>query len=317
MEFRDYYKILGIEPEADRKAITSAYRRLARKYHPDVSNQQDAEEKFKEIAEAYAVLKDSEKRAEYDELRKYGTAGHEYQPPPGWQSGSTGYSGEYRPGDEGFSDFFDAIFGAGARQGGGSAGRGGFSARGQDIEVEMPIFLEDTLKGVSRPVSLSIPQYTLEGRGPNVEKTLSVKIPKGVADGERVRLKGQGAPGIGNGPPGDLYLHIRFAPHPVFDVENHDLIITVPVAPWEAALGKKVSVPTLDGAISLTIPANSQSGQRLRAKGKGLPARKGAGDLYAVLNVVMPPGSDENMKSQWRDLEKAADFDARRGWGNK
>jgi curved DNA-binding protein len=317
LEFRDYYKILGVEPDADRKAVTGAYRRLARKYHPDVSSEGDAEEKFKEIAEAYAVLKDKGKRAEYDELRKYGTSGGEYRPPPGWQHESTGGAGPFNPGDEGFSEFFDTIFGAAARQGGHSSGRGSFNAKGQDVEVEMPIFLEDTLSGASRPVSFSISQYSLEGRLPNIDKSLNVKIPKGITDGERVRLKGQGAPGIGDGPPGDLYLHIRFVPHPVFDVEDHDLIVTVPLAPWEAALGKKISVPTLDGEINLTIPANSQSGQRLRARGKGLPTRKGSGDLYALLNVVMPERSDKKMQGYWRELEEAASFDPRRDWRKK
>jgi curved DNA-binding protein len=318
LEFRDYYKALGVEPEVDEKAITQSYRRLARKYHPDVSKQDDAEEKFKEIAEAYAVLKDKEKRAEYDELRKYGASGREYQPPPDWQQRHAGRSYEFSPEDEGFSDFFDAIFGEAARRGQQRGAGTGYAAKGQDVEVEMPIFLEDTLSKSTRPISLSIPQYSPEGRRlPDLEKTLNVKIPRGVSDGERVRLKAQGAPGIGGGQPGDLYLHIRYVPHPLFDVQDHDLIVTVPLAPWEAALGKKISVPTLEGDISLTIPANSQSGQRLRARGKGLPKREGAGDLYALLNVVMPVSSNDSMKKYWQELEKAAAFDARRDWRKK
>jgi curved DNA-binding protein len=318
VEFRDYYKVLGVESGADKKAITKAYRRLARKYHPDVSTRKDAEEKFKEIAEAYAVLRNKEKRAEYDELRKYGTSGGEYQPPPGWQARHAGGAHEFSPGDEGFSEFFDAIFGAAAGRGRPPGSGGGFSGRGQDVEVEMPIFLEDTLSKSTRPISLSIPRYSAEGRRlPDVAKTLNVRIPKGVSDGERVRLKGQGAPGIGGGAAGDLYLHIRFVPHPVFDVEDHDLIVTLPLAPWEAALGKKISVPTLEGEINLTIPANSQSGQRLRARGKGLPMRDGAGDLYALLKVVMPGQNDDEMKAHWQALEKAAGFNARKNWRKK
>ena len=318
MEFRDYYKVLGVDSGADKKAITQAYRRLARKYHPDVSTRKDAEEKFKEIAEAYAVLRDKEKRAEYDELRKYGTSGGEYQPPPGWQERHAGRAYEFSPGDEGYSEFFDAIFGAATGRGRPPGSGGGFSARGQDVEVEMPVFLEDTLSKSTRPISLGIPQYSAEGRRlPDVARTLNVRIPRGVSDGERVRLKGQGAPGIGGGAAGDLYLHVRFVPHPVFDVEDHDLIVTLPLAPWEAALGKKISVPTLEGEINLTIPADSQSGQRLRARGKGLPMREGAGDLYALLKVVMPGQNDDGMKAHWRELEKAAGFDARKNWRKK
>lgn len=320
MEFKDYYKILGVEPTADAKAIKTAYRKLARKYHPDVSEQHDAEERFKEVTEAYEVLGDAKKRAEYDEIRQYGGAhGQQFRPPPGWESAAGGFQGggfgEFETGD--FSDFFEAIFGGGARrQRSGPRRTGGaFSSRGQDVEIDMPIFLEDTLAEESKQINYSLPHYGVDGaRLEDVTKTLKVKIPKGVSNGERIRLKGQGAPGLGDGPAGDLYLRIRLVPHPLFDVEGHNLVITVPLAPWEAALGTKVTVPTLQGKIQLTIPPDSQSGRRLRIKGRGLPSKAGQGDLYAVLNVVMPPKTSEESRGLWQQLAEKAQFDPRAQW---
>lgn len=315
MEFKDYYKILGVDAEADNKAIKSAYRKLARKYHPDVSDHHDAENQFKEVTEAYEVLKDKAKRAEYDELRQYGGAQQEFRPPPGWQpSGSARNDGgsHYQ---EDFSDFFSSVFGAaGGAQGGGFQGRQSFNQRGQDIETELPIFLEDTLSEGSQTISYNLPHHDNQGRATEVNKKLNVKIPRGVADGERIRLKGQGAPGVGTGASGDLYLRIRLVPHPLFDVEGHNLIITLPIAPWEAALGAKVTLPTLSGKIQLTIPANSQSGQRMRVKGKGLPSKQHQGDLYAILKVVMPTTNNESIKEQWQALAELAPFDPRAEW---
>ena len=312
MDFKDYYKILGVEPTADDKAIKTAYRKMARKYHPDVSKETGAEAKFKEASEAYEVLKSAEKRAEYDDLRKYGQQGRPFQGPPGWQGRGApqGGFGDEAGGD--FSDFFSSIFGGRAQQGRAqSAGR-----RGQDVEMELPIFLEETLSTESKQVSFKVAQQSADGqRMPDITKTLNVKIPAGVADGERIRLKGQGAPGVGGGANGDLYLIIRLAPHPLFDVEGHDLIITVPLTPWEAALGAKVAVPTLTGKIHLTIRPDSQSGQRLRVKGNGLVDKKGQrGDLYAQLKVVMPTFSDEETKAIWQSLAEKAAFDPRVQW---
>ena len=315
MEFKDYYKILGVDAEADKKAIKTAYRKLARKYHPDISDHHDAENQFKEVTEAYEVLKDNAKRAEYDEIRQYGEPQQEFRPPPGWQpSGSARGDGEnYHKGD--FSDFFSSIFGAeGGSQTSGFGGRQPSSQRGQDIETELPIFLEDTLAEDTKTISYHLPHYDNEGRVTEVNKTLNVKIPPGVTDGERIRLKGQGASGIGEGASGDLYLRIRLVPHPLFDVEGHNLIITLPIAPWEAALGGKVTLPTLSGKIRLTIPANSQSGQRLRVKGKGLASKQLQGDLYAVLKVVMPTLNNESIKEQWQKLAEIALFDPRAEW---
>ncbi len=315
MEFKDYYKILGVDSEADNKAIKTAYRKLARKYHPDVSDHHDAESQFKEVAEAYEVLKDNVKRAEYDEIRQYGGGQQEFRPPPGWQPSDSarGDGGSHHQGD--FSDFFSSIFGAGGGpQASDFSGRQPFSQRGQDIETELPIFLEDTLSENSKTISYHLPHYDNEGRVTEVNKTLNVKIPLGVVNDKRIRLKGQGAPGIGEGASGDLYLRIRLVPHPLFDVEGHNLIITLPIAPWEAALGGKVTLPTLSGKIQLTIPANSQSGQRLRVKGKGLPSKQLQGDLYAVLKVVMPTSSNESIKDQWQQLAELAPFDPRAEW---
>lgn len=317
MEFKDYYKILDIDPTADKKAIKTAYRKLARTYHPDVSDHHDAEEKFKEVAEAYNVLKDTERRAEYDEIREYGTHGQRFQPPPNWQSSrqSSGGDGAQFQGD--FSDFFSSIFGAGG-DGGSQGARSGFSfdEKGQDIETDMPVFLEDTLLDTTKKVSYRLPHRDSGGRITEVKKTLNVKILAGVSDGERIRLKGQGAQGGGNGPSGDLYIRIRLVPHPLFDVEAHNLIITVPLAPWEAALGAKIQVPTLAGKINLSIPANSQTGQRLRIKGKGLVRQGGYGDLYAVLKIVMPSTANDEIKQQWEQLASKAAFNPRTEWSN-
>lgn len=316
MEFKDYYAALGVEPDADEKAIKTAYRKLARKYHPDVSKEPDAEAHFKEVSEAYEVLKSPEKRAEYDELRRYGPQGPQFEAPPGWQPRG-GFDGPPPGHEQDFSDFFEQIFGARA---GAGAQRQPRAHRGQDVEMEVPLFLEETLSGESRPISFSLPSYDEYGRKlPPQNKTLNVKIPIGTADGERIRLKGQGAPGVNGGPPGDLYLAIRLVPHPVFDVDGRDLIVTVPVTPWEAALGAKVEVPTLGGRINLGIPANSQTGQRLRIKGKGLPNKgdAAAGDLYAVLKVVMPKASDEATRKLWEELADKAAFDPRAEWGKR
>lgn len=318
MEFKDYYAILGVADSADAKTIKTAYRKLARKYHPDVSREADAEDKFKEVAEAYEVLGDAEKRAEYDEVRQYRQAGGGFEVPPGWQrSAPRGDFSEGRARD--FSDFFEAVFGSAGRGAGfqGHAREAGY--RGQDVEMDLPIFLEDTLADESKKIVYQIPQYDAAGRHlADISKTLNVKIPPGVADRERIRLKGQGAPGVGGAPNGDLYLIIRLVPHPLFDVEGHNLIITVPLAPWEAALGTKVMLPTLKGKIQLTIPANSQNGQRLRIKGKGLVSKLGgSGDLFAVLKVVMPSRHDTATQELWRQLAEHAGFDPRREWGKR
>lgn len=322
MDFKDYYKILGVEPTADEKAIKTAYRKLARKYHPDVSKEKDAEDKFKEASEAYEALSNADKRAEYDELRKYGQHGRPFQGPPGWQGRGGGFHDE-NAGD--FSDFFSTIFGnsSGGRgaPGGNPFGRTGqqrsAARKGQDVEMELSVSLEDTLADESKKISFKVPQYNANGqRMADVVKNLNVKMPAGVADGERIRLKGQGAPGVAGGISGDLFLTLRLAAHTLFEVDGHDLIIQVPLAPWEVALGTKVAVPTLTGRINLTIRPDSQNGQRLRVKGMGLKNKQGGrGDLLAQLKVVMPPAADEATQAAWQALAERAAFDPRADWG--
>jgi curved DNA-binding protein len=313
MDFKDYYKVLGLEPGADDKAVKTAYRKLARKYHPDVSKEKDAENQFKEVAEAYEVLKSAEKRAEYDELRQYGQQGRPFEPPPGWHSQSNTGPADAMGGGHDYSDFFESIFGGAGRAH--DAGRSR-SRRGQDVEMELPILLEETLAEEAKKVAFQLPQYSADGQPlPAISKTLNIKIPAGVSNGERIRLKGQGAPGLGGAVNGDLYLIIRLVPHPLFDVEAHNLIITVPLAPWEAALGSKVTLPTLDGKIHLSVPANSQSGQRLRIKGKGLVNKLGErGDLYALFKIVIPTQTDEPTRALWAQLAEHAAFDPRAEW---
>jgi curved DNA-binding protein len=310
VEFKDYYQILGISPDTETPDIKVAYRKLARKYHPDLNPEADAEAKFKEVAEAWEVLKDKDRRAEYDELRRYGGQQQpDFEAPPGWQS-TAGNGSQHFGGD--FSEFFNSIFGGQfTHEGPGTSAGSGF--RGQDIEIEMPVFLEETIADASKPVEYELP--TLEqGQTRRTRKSLNVTIPAGVVDGQRIRLRGQGVPGQGDAPAGDLYLHIRLVPHPVFDVEGHNLMVTVPIAPWEAALGAKVTVPTLEGKINLSIAAASQSGQRLRVKGKGLLSKTGRGDLYAVLKVVMPDSTSAEVQELWKTLADKAAFDPRAQW---
>lgn len=311
MEFKDYYQILGVKENADLKEIKKTYRKLALKYHPDMNAAADAEAKFKEIAEAYEVLKDPKRRVEYDELRKYGGApGQRFEPPPGWQS----RRGSAQEPD--FSDFFNSVFGDNARGHGGNSRRKQPGFKGQDVELEVPIFLEDTLSAEAKTVEFMTPTR-VNGQMSQVKKTLKVKIPPGVSDGERVRIKGQGAPGQGTGANGDLYLHIRLVPHPLFDVQGHNLLLSVPITPWEAALGAKITVPTLTGKISLNIAKNSQSGQKLRVKGKGLKTKTGVGDMLAVLKVVMPDSTSEQAAALWQQLGQSTSFDPRAQWSNE
>ena len=320
MEFKDYYAVLGIEPTADDKTIKTAFRKLARLYHPDVSKQPDAEIKFKEVAEAYEVLHSSEKRAEYDVLREsrnrgQGFGSHNGQADAGFNTGSDPQA------DQDFSDFFNSIFGPARSR---NSGFHGFRDshhedvnrhKGRDVEMEYPVMLEDTISDTTKPIEFTIPYTDMQGHSHELKKSLNVKIPAGVSDGERIRLKGQGAPGIGNNSAsGDLYLHIRLVPHPLFDIEGHNLIITLPLAPWEAALGTKITLPTLSGKISLSIPANSQSGQRLRIKGKGLMSKNGRNDLFAVLKIVIPQTANEDVKKLWSQLADKASFDPRAEW---
>ncbi|MEO3991156.1 curved DNA-binding protein [Pseudocitrobacter cyperus] len=303
MELKDYYTILGVKPTDDLKTIKTAYRRLARKYHPDVSKENDAEARFKDLAEAWEVLKDDEKRAEYDELWA-----HRNDPQFGRQQ--KGHAQNHSQQD--FDDIFSSMFGQQAHH-----ARRQRASRGQDLEIEVAVFLEETLAEQPRTISYKVPVYNVFGMvEQEIPKTLNVKIPAGVSDGQRIRLKGQGAPGENGGPNGDLWMIIHIAPHPLFDIVGHNLEIVLPLAPWEAALGTKVEVPTLKENILLTIPPGCQAGQRLRIKGKGLVSKTVTGDLFAVIKIVMPPKADEKISALWQQLaESQASFNPRKNWG--
>lgn len=322
MEFKDYYKIMGVEPNASADEIKRAYRKLARKYHPDVSKESDAEARFKEVGEAYAVLQDQQKRAAYDQLRQGGwRGGEEFTPPPGWEFRSTGGEGFARGGRAGFtrvnpeefSDFFGALFGGGGLGGFGGFERGGFEtrgrtlrARGQDFVYPLPISLEEAYTGGIRTLQLKLPDGST--------RTLNVKIPAGVTRGQQIRLQGQGGPGQGGGPDGDLYLDVQINPHSFFYIDGRDVTLNLPITPWEAALGATVQVPTLGGKISLKIPADSQSGTKLRLKGRGLPGNP-PGDQYVVLQVVAPKADSDAAKKLYEEMAETMQFNPREGLG--
>jgi len=314
MEFKNYYKILGVSKNADVKDIKTAYRKLARQYHPDLHPEEGGGDKFKEIAEAYEVLKDAGRREKFDELLEYGDQSSQgFQPPPGWQQNHQTSKGDPAA-DQDFSDFFNSIFNGGFDQSQFNGRAQPHHARGQDVETELAISLQETLHQQIKMVHYQLP-VSEGGKVRQIKKQLNIKIPQGVINGERIRLKGQGKPGYGGGEPGDLYLHIHVNNHPLFDVKKHDLILTLPLAPWEAALGTKVTVPTLDGKVTLTIAANTQSGKKLRVKGKGLKRKDKLGDLYVIINVIIPPVSNDKANQLWQELAKNSAFDPRVSWG--
>lgn len=312
MKFIDYYKVLGVAPEATPEEIKKAYRRLARKFHPDVSKEPNAEARFKEIGEANEVLKDPDKRAEYDQLRRYGGDGAEFRPPPGWQRRPPGGAGDFE-GAQGFSEFFESMFGrGGGSRRSGPTGPGSFRQRGEDIHYRLAVSLEDVAGGASRTVSIPVPEADARGVLRETTKTLKVSIPQGIADGGKIRLKGQGQ--TGSGGVGDLYLHLEYETHPRFTVDGRDLRLILPVAPWEAMLGARIEVPTLDGQVTLTVPARAGDGQRLRLRGRGLPGTP-PGDLYVELGVVLPRADSDEQRAAAAALGAAfRDFDPRAGW---
>lgn len=319
MDFKDYYKILGVSEDADAAQIKSAYRKLARKYHPDVSKEENAEERFKDVSEAYEVLKDSEKRAEYDQLRRYGQGGGgDFRPPPGWRSSADFSGGGFTgAGEQPFSDFFESIFGAGGFQRGQSqagsgfrGGQGGFSVKGEDIHHHLSVFLEEAFQGCEKTLQLRVPEPGPGGTQQVRKRSLKVKVPAGVTHGQHIRLRGQGNPGMGEGPAGDLFLEIRIAPHPHFRLDGRQLHLTLPVAPWEAALGASVAVPTLAGTVNLKVPAGSTAGKKLRLKGKGLPGNP-PGDQIVHLEIAMPPKQTERSKELFQALSEEVPFNPR------
>ncbi|HEX5989836.1 MAG TPA: DnaJ C-terminal domain-containing protein [Solirubrobacterales bacterium] len=297
--FRDYYEVLGVPRGAGDEEIRSAYRKLAREYHPDVNKDPGAEDRFKEVSEAYEVLRDPEKREKYERLGENWKAGEDV-------SGASGFGGGFRGGDgqgfgdgAGFSDFFESFFGG---RGGASRGFEGFSMRGGDQEATIEVTLEEAARGGKQKISLA------DGRD------FEVRIPPGVRDGQKIRLAGQGGEGASGGPAGDLYLRVRIKRHPRFRREDDDLVVEVPVAPWEAALGATVPVPTLDGSAKVKVPAGSSSGRRLRLRGEGMPGPGGRkGDLYASVRIVVPKALGKRERELFEELAAVSRFDPRRG----
>ncbi|MBT8636668.1 DnaJ domain-containing protein [Polynucleobacter paneuropaeus] len=320
MKFRDYYETLGVARGATEAEIKTAYRKLARKYHPDVNKEKDAEDRFKEIGEAYSVLKDTEKRAAYDQMGSNWKQGQDFSPPPNWNAGFEfadnpnagfgGYGGSY-DGDQ--SEFFESLFGRGRhRQGGRSSNaRQGMHFKGQDHHAKILIDLADAYNGAKRTISLHMPTQDPEGHVITQERKLDVNIPKGIKAGQNLRLSGQGGPGMGDGGAGDLYLEIDFHPSPLYKVDGKDVYLDLPMAPWEAALGTSVNIPTPAGStLELTIPPNTKSGRKMRLKGKGIPSKE-PGDFYVVPNIVLPEAQSATQKAAYQELEKAFDFKPR------
>lgn len=314
MEYQDYYKILGVARTATADEIKKAYRRLAHKFHPDVSKEPNAEAKFKEVQEAYEVLKDPEKRAAYDQLGNQWKSGEQFRPPPDWGSGF-----EFRGGGlhedlfegEGFSDFFSTLFGARGSPFSGSSSSGGTRHRtGRDHHARLEIDLADSFHGATRTIELKRPEVGPDGALEVRTHTVRVTIPVGVIDGQMIRLAGQGEPGHG-GRAGDLLLEVHILPHPQFELQGRDVTLTLPVAPWEAALGASVTVPTLGGDVAMQIPAGAQSGQKLRLRGRGLPGPSGAGDQYVQLRVVLPPANSAEARELYEQMRRKLAFDPR------
>jgi curved DNA-binding protein len=299
VKFKDYYEVMGVSRDASPEDIKRAYRRLARKYHPDVSKEKDAEERFKEVGEAYEVLRDPEKRAAYDQLGQR-PSGEEFRPPPDWQFEFDDGRGAAGPGANVHSDFFENLFGGL----GGRAGRGGFRSRGIDTAAQVDVTLEEAFHGTTRTLSLQRLERDKDGRVKPRTQQLEVKIPAGVADGQRIRVAAQGEPGAGGEPPGDLFLQLNVLPHRWFRLEGRDVWLDLPVTPWEAALGETVRVPTLAGRVDLRIPKGSQTDRQLRLKQRGLPGRP-PGDQFVVLKIVVPAADDAAREALYRQMAAA------------
>ncbi len=315
MDFKDYYQIMGVERDASQDEIKRAYRRLARKYHPDVSKESDAEIRFKEVGEAYEALKDPEKRAAYDQLGANWKAGQDFQPPPDWNAGfefrGGGYTG--RDGAD-FSDFFESLFGQGFGGAQGHTSHAGFRQQGQDHHAKILIDLEDAYQGATRSIGLQSPEIDKQGHVHTKQRTLKVKIPRGVKQGQRIRLPGQGSPGMGQAAAGDLYLEIDFKPHRLYKVDAHDVYLDLPIAPWEAALGANIPVPTPAGPVDMKIPAGTRSGRKLRLKGRGIPG-KTPGDLYVVIQITLPPADTDTARAFYEKMQQELAFNPRSNMG--
>jgi curved DNA-binding protein len=308
VEFKDYYQILGVQKTAPADEIKKTYRKLARKYHPDVSKEPDAEKRMKEVNEAYAVLSDPEKRAAYDQLGSRWQMGQDFQPPPGWDAGFE-FSGDGAHGAQAgdFSDFFASLFG---RAGGGRD----FQMRGGDHHARILIDLADAYHGATRTIALRAAKQDASGHVVTEERALNVQIPRGVKEGQHIRLAGQGSAGMGGGPAGDLYLEVHFSPDPRYRVQGRDVYETVPVAPWEATLGASVEAPTPSGNVQVKVPAGSQAGRKLRLKGRGIPGNP-SGDLYLLLEVVLPPADTDKARQIYETMARELAFNPRQVLG--
>ncbi|HEX2583821.1 MAG TPA: DnaJ C-terminal domain-containing protein [Steroidobacteraceae bacterium] len=308
MQYKDYYSILGVNRDASADDIKKSYRKLARKYHPDVSKEKDAEQQMQEVNEAYAVLSDTEKRAAYDQLGRGYQGGQDFKPPPDWDSGFE-YSGRgaNAAGAGEFSDFFSQLFG--------NMGRGGFSGgemrmRGEDHHAKVMLDIEDSFNGTTKQISLRTVSSDERGRPVVTPRNLNVKIPVGVAEGQTIRLAGQGSAGFGGGPAGDLLLEVQFHPHDKLHVTGRDLHMNLRVAPWEAALGCVLPIQLPSGEIKVRVPANAQSGQQLRVRGKGLPSTP-PGDLLLDIQVILPPANTPEARQLYKTMSRDLAFDPR------
>ena len=310
MEYRDYYKILGIVRDAPQDEIKRAYRKLARKFHPDVSKDPDAEKKFKEVGEAYEVLSDPEKRAAYDKFGSKWQSGQDFQPPPDWDAGfefSGAGSGGAKQAD--FSDFFSQLFGSGQFR---QSRTGSFSNKGEDQHARIIITMVEAWHGAKKTFTLTKPEINDQGQLVNHHHTITVTIPKGVTEGQKIRLQGQGMPSLGGVAHGDLYLEISLEKNPLFRADKRNIHLTLPVTPWEAALGATVECPTLSGTVKLNIPANSQSDRKLRLKGRGLCSTSHSGDQIVTLQIVIPEAKTDKEKEVYRNMAETMPMDPRK-----
>lgn len=313
MQFKDYYQTLGVPRDAGADEIKKAFRRLARKYHPDVSKEADAEQRMREVNEAYAVLSDPEKRAAYDQLGQGYQTGQDFRPPPDWDAGFEFSGRGFSPHEAAdFSDFFAELFGhMGGRQAGFGTRGGPYQARGEDHHAKVLLDLEDAFSGATRQINLQVPAMDAQGRVRLNTRTLNVKIPRGVKEGQIIRLAGQGAAGAGAATAGDLLLEVHFKPHPRLRPDGRDLHLKLPVAPWEAALGAIIAVDLPSGSVKVRIPEGAQSGRQLRVRGKGIPGEP-PGDLLLDIQVVLPPADSPKARQLYETMARELAFDPRR-----
>ena len=312
MKYKDYYAVLGVARDASTEQIKKAYRKLAHKYHPDVSKDPGGEEKFKEVAEAYETLKDADKRAAYDQLGAH-PSGQDFRPPPDWEAQAGNAQGAFED-----IDLADLLASLGRGRGRPGGQRGPLRMPGEDFEAKVSIPLSAAYSGTEVELNLSMPEPDAQGHLQRVPRTLKVRIPKGASEGQRLRLASRGGKGIGGGRDGDLWLTISLLPHPLFRVSGHDLYLDLPLAPWEAVLGTSVELPTLGGAVQLKVPAHTDSGRQLRLTGRGLPRPGGgSGDLYAIAQIVVPATISDAERAQYEQLGRDSSFNPRLRFGEE